>query len=401
MAKKLTDFAIQNLKPKPHRYEVPDGGCAGLYVIVQPSGRKSFCVRYRFGKGKRSARKLTLEPGLSLAAARKLAAGAKFDVAQGGDPAVKKQMERRHAAGAAANTLAHVVGKYYQDPRVRVLRSAAHSEAMLRRNVIPVLGSRPVSSIKRSELVTLCDELIVTRGERTADVTLGILGAVFNWWTLRDPTEEFRSPVVRGMSRYRPHQHRRSRVLDDDEVRALWAAAGDLGIYGSLLKFLLVTGARRTEAAAMRWSEIKGDTWILPAARNKVNEELERPLSKLALRILDVLPRIEGNPYVFSLGTHAFNSHSRFKKRLDTRLQFAQQWQLHDVRRCTRSLLSRAGIANDIAEMCIGHVLPNIRATYDRFKYTEQKRHAFESLASLIQRIIKAPRDNVVAMQRG
>jgi integrase len=215
---------------------------------------------------------------------------------------------------------------------------------------------------------------------------------------LRDPSEEFRSPIIRGMFRYRPHQHRRSRVLADDEIRALWAAAGDLGIYGSLLKFLLATGCRRNEAACMTWGEVKGDTWVLPASRNKTGEELERPLSKLALGILNELPCIEDNPYVFTLGSCPFNSHSRLKKQLDGRLQFGQQWQVHDLRRSARSLLSRAGITNDIAEMCLGHVLSGIRATYDKFKYVEQKRHAFEALAALIENIVN-PRANVVALR--
>jgi hypothetical protein len=61
-------------------------------------------------------------------------------------------------------------------------------------------------------------------------------------------------------------------------------------------------------------------------------------------------------------------------------------------------LLSRAGVANDIAEMCLGHVLPGIRATYDKFRYVEQKRHAFESLAALIESIIN-PQANVVALR--
>ena len=393
---KLTDIAIRNLKPKASRYEVPDSGCAGLYCVVQPvTGRKSFCVRYRFGG---RSRKLTLEGGVSLAAARKLAADAKLAVAQGRDPAADKREAKNRTTGAAASTLAHVVTKYYQDHRVKALRTASHSEAMLRRNVLPAFGSRPIASIKRSELLTLCDELIAARGERTADATLKILGAVCNWWQLRDPTEEFRSPIVRGMSSYRAHQHRRSRVLNDDEIRALWAAAGDLGVYGSLLKFLLASCARRSEACCMVRDELKGGTWILPASRNKVGEELERPLSKLALDILDELPRIEGSPYIFTLGSRPLGGHSRFKRQLDAKLRFAQQWQVHDLRRCARSLLSRAGVANDIAEMCLGHVLPGIRATYDKFKYVEQKRHAFEALAALIENIVN-PRANVVALR--
>jgi integrase len=398
MAKRFTDFTFRSLMPKAKRYERPVDG-TGLYASVQPSGARRFVGRYRSPvTGK--ATKITIENGVSLAAANKLWADTKLAIAQGRDPAAERKTEKsRIAGGAAANTLAHVVTRYYQDPRVKALRTASHSEAMLRRNVLPAFGPRPIASIKRSELLTLCDELIVSRGERTADATLRILGAVCNWWQLRDPTEEFRSPIVRGMSRYRPHQHRRARVLDDDEIRALWAATGELGVYGHLLRFLLTTCARRSEASRLEWSELNGDVWVLPNFRNKTGEELERPLSKLALSILDGLPRIEGNPYVFTLGSRLLGGHSRFKRQLDAKLQFAQQWQVHDLRRCARSLLSRAGVANDIAEMCLGHVLPGIRATYDKFKYVEQKRHAFESLAALIENIIN-PQANVVALRR-
>jgi hypothetical protein len=45
---RLTDLTIQNLKPADTRREISDSGCAGLYLIVQPSGKKSFAVRYRF-----------------------------------------------------------------------------------------------------------------------------------------------------------------------------------------------------------------------------------------------------------------------------------------------------------------------------------------------------------------
>ena len=57
MAKGLTDIAIRNLKGGPIRREIPDPGARGLYVVVQPSGLKSFAVRYRFAG---QPRKLTL-----------------------------------------------------------------------------------------------------------------------------------------------------------------------------------------------------------------------------------------------------------------------------------------------------------------------------------------------------
>ena len=48
MAKQLTAVSVANARPGQQRREIPDAGCRGLYLIVQPSGRKSWAVRYRF-----------------------------------------------------------------------------------------------------------------------------------------------------------------------------------------------------------------------------------------------------------------------------------------------------------------------------------------------------------------
>jgi hypothetical protein len=52
-----------------------------------------------------------------------------------------------------------------------------------------------------------------------------------------------------------------------------------------------------------------------------------------------------------------------------------------------RTLLSRAGIGNDVAELCLGHRRPGIERTYDRHKYRAEKRAAFEKLAAEVARI--------------
>ena len=59
MAQPLTPIAIANLKARGQRYEVSDPGCAGLRVVVFPSRRKRFILRYRF---RGLQRKLTLGP---------------------------------------------------------------------------------------------------------------------------------------------------------------------------------------------------------------------------------------------------------------------------------------------------------------------------------------------------
>src|SRR5262249_35968730 len=100
MAKTLTAISARNARPGTARREIPDGGCRGLYLVIQPSGAKSWACRFRY---RGVPRKLTLgqfldnggqEPGtipqigmpLSLASARELATKALRGVAAGGDP---------------------------------------------------------------------------------------------------------------------------------------------------------------------------------------------------------------------------------------------------------------------------------------------------------------------------
>ena len=91
MAKKLTQIAIEKIKPNPaKRRELPDAGKPGLYLVVQPSGKKSWAVRYRRLSDGRP-RKLTLDGFPSLALARKRAQDALDRVADGLDPAAEKK----------------------------------------------------------------------------------------------------------------------------------------------------------------------------------------------------------------------------------------------------------------------------------------------------------------------
>src|SRR5262245_616219 len=100
-ARRLTDLSIRNMKAGETRREFPDGGCPGLYVVVQPTGAKSFAVRYRYGG---RTRKLTLPGSLSLKAARKAASDAILDVSQGRDPSAAKQTAKQTQRLAAENT---------------------------------------------------------------------------------------------------------------------------------------------------------------------------------------------------------------------------------------------------------------------------------------------------------
>jgi integrase len=390
---RLTDIAIRNLKPGDTRREIPDKQQRGLHLIVQPTGNKVFCVRYRFDG---RPRKLTLQPGIALAAARKEAADALYHVQQGMDPAVAKKRAKEEQRAAAADTLEAVCAEFFKREGGRI-RSARDWQRDLKRLVFPTLGKRPIADIRRRDVVRLLDDVEDNNGPGQANVTLGIIRRTMNWYATR--SDDFRSPIVRGMARQKKSEQARSRILNDNEIRAVWKAAGAMaGPFGYYVHFLLLTAARRNEAAHMTWSEVVGTDWTLPAARNKTKVDLVRPLSAAALALLSKVPRIVDSAYVFSADGRRLGGLGRRKKEIDEASGITD-WTIHDLRRTARSLMSRAGVPSEHAERCLGHVIGGVEGTYDRHSYRDEMLIACEKLAMLIGQIVD-PQPNVVAMVR-
>jgi integrase len=393
---KLTTKSVENMKAGAARREIPDAG-SGLYLIVQPTGHRSWATRYRVN-GKSTKLTLGQWPAMTLHDARVAAAEALKQVKLGNDPAKAQQDAKLKAMEAEANTVASICAAYLKREGGK-LRSLSQRESILRRLVYPVIGERPIGEIKRSEIVHLLDRVEDHSGPRAADVTLGILRRIFHWHEKR--SDEFRSPIIRGMARQKPAEHRRVRILDDNELRKLWAATADNSVFSALTRFLLLTAARRNEAAGLRWDEIDGDgLWRLPASRSKTKVEVVRPLSKAALAILAELPRIADCPYVFAsaTGRTPISQFSTPKARLDA-ASGTSGWTLHDLRRTARSLLSRCkGVTVDHAERVLGHARPDLIERYDRHDYIEEMRFAIEALATQIDRIINPPPADVADM---
>src|SRR5262249_28869020 len=145
MSRKLTAKTIESLKPGPQRREISDGG-SGLYLVLQPSGHRSWALRYRFNG---TPAKLTLGPWprLTLAAPRK-----------GHDPATARADAKLKAAAAQTNTFAAVAAEYLKREGGK-LRTLDQRVSTLNRLILPALGARPIADIKRSEIVRLLDDI--------------------------------------------------------------------------------------------------------------------------------------------------------------------------------------------------------------------------------------------------
>jgi integrase len=393
VAKGFTDIAIRNLQPGPVRREIPDAGCVGLYLILQPSGARSWAVRYRYNG---APRKLTLAGGLTLKAARKLASDALYELELGRDPAQTKQAVRARSKAAKANTVRALCANYLQREAGK-LRSGRLRQRTLERLVYPAIGDVPLAELRRSHIVAMLDAIEDRCGAKMADLTLAFVRKIFNWHASR--VDDFNSPITASMGRYDAKANQGTRVLTDDELRAIWQATEGRQPFHTLVRFLLLTGARRNEARYLPWGEIDGAVWTLPPERNKTKAELVRPLSKAAQRVLEATPVINGGDLVFSHdGRRPMSPHKPV-----ARLKAASGtggWRIHDLRRTFRTLASRAGISADVAERCLGHTIGGVRGIYDKHRYQSEMGRAYEAVAALIGRIVHPPADVVTPMRR-
>ena len=167
------------------------------------------------------------------------------------------------------------------------------------------------------------------------------------------------------MKRTSAKERARDRILNDDEIRAVWKAAD--GTFGDMVKLLLLTGQRREKVAAMRWQDISIDgEWNVPEGDREKGVGGSLVLPALAADIIRARPRYASSPYVFTgRGGSHLSGYSKAKTQLDERAKIAE-WRLHDLRRTARSLMSRVGVRPDIAERVLGHVQPGVQGVYDR-----------------------------------
>ena len=403
MSKTFTDLYVRNLKPDPGgRIEIPDGGQRGLYLVVQASGTKSWAIRYRHPRT-RKPMKMTLQSGLTLAQARKIAADHMFQLAQGIDPTEAKKAKKQAALNATEGTLNAVVSRYL-DLAASKLRSRAIYEATLKNHILPKLGEYQIATLKRTEITAVLDHVEQNSGPSAADAAKRVLSAVMNWHQSRS---EFVSPMTRMRSRLKPSERARTHVPSDDEIKQIWVAAGDerIGLYGQTVRLMILCGARKSEAAKMRRSEIEvvrdnGDQftiWRLPRSRSKNKREIVRPVSRAALDIIENAPMISDCEYVFTLnGRSPMNMNYQDKKHLLDEIAEVKGWRLHDSRRIFRSLCSRCRVPYEISERLLGHSQSLLTKTYDQHSHLPAMQDAVEKVAAEIERIVTGDSGKVI-----
>jgi integrase len=363
----LTDRVVQQAKPGRARLEIPDAVVPGLYLVVQPTGVKSWAVRYRVGG---RTRKLTLSgryPVLSLAKAREAARMSLESVSQGEDPAAAKR-----AGTPADDTLAAYVA-LYRDKHVSTLRpgTAANINRELE-HMQDTWPGRPLRSISKKDVVAVVDKAY-KRGPSAAVTAWKVAKAFFAWCEARE--DDFASPA---RSIRKPAKEKtRDRVLDDTELTLTWEAAdANGGPAGALVKLLILSGARRNEITELARNEVKADAIELPGERTKNGLPHTIPMTPMIRSVLDALPAT--GKFVLNGTDRPFGDHSGAKEKIAPAIQ---PWTLHDLRRSFASGLQRLGIPPHIVELALNHrsgTFSGVAGIYQRHRYAKEVREAFD-----------------------
>jgi hypothetical protein len=194
-------------------------------------------------------------------------------------------------------------------------------------------------------------------------------------------------------------KRKRTHVLKDHEIRAIWAACEKDGYpYGQITQLLLLTAVRESQIGRASRSELQNDEngepmLVVPSPRMKGDHDDEPPPHEIPLTprmaaIINSLPQYAG-PYLFSHkgGKSPVNGWSRAKMRLDA-LSGVTGWKFHDLRRTARTRISAIPAEEHVREALLAHGRRGIQAHYDQHKYRAEKRHLLQEWDGRLQKIL-------------
>ncbi len=370
--RKWTDVEVRNMKPGDVRREIPAPNKPGLYLLLQPTGARSWCVRYRFN-GTQAKLNLGSFPKVSLAMAYDLTDKAMGELAHDRDPRAAKRGDANNEASLAA----HV--DTYRKRHVSTLRKGTQNyiDRELDR-MLAAWPSRDLRAIRKEDVVKLLDAA-ADRGASAENTTWQVCKAFFRFCETR--LTDFRSPAA--TIRRPQKQTERDRVLTDAELATVWNAAKPQNAEGRLCRMLILTGARRDEMAGLLRTEIQVDAIVLPKERTKTGVAHTIALTPL---MRHVLAETKGNgPYALTGTDYPVSKSGRTKDAIETP---GIDWHFHDLRRTFATGLQRIGVLLPVIEKALNHKMQGVMKIYNRHDYLAERRDALEAWSAHIEALV-------------
>jgi integrase len=418
MGSKFTDRFIDSLQSRDKEYCIREGH--GFTIRVLSSGVKTFQYIYTL-RGKRRRMNLGNYSTTTLKDARKKYLDAAKQVADGIDPQEEKTIS---TPIPEVKTVSDVAKEFLENWSKKYYSTLWHYnvELALKNDVLPVIGSRVISTIRRREIISLLD-VVVARAPGQARNVHKALSKMF--WYAKKHREYIDSNPCTDMLDSIPAlrvAEGKTRTLDDKEIKKLWSridrGPGSDSVKRAL-KLVLVTAQRPEEVAELHSREIEIGVgkprcqlcrrcgwWTIPWERIKTenSETLKRTredhrvyLSPLAMSLIGdmkgfIFPSATGEEPIRrnSLSQRVkrgISTHRNGKKR-----QFEYYglpgWGPHDLRRSARTGMAKIEVPKDWAEEVLNHKDKKIRSIYDQHKYDAQKKKALTKWAEHLESII-------------
>jgi integrase len=367
-----------------------DKELSGFGERTRDTGKKRFIVQYRIGK---QQRRMTLAAGITREQARKIARKVLARVELGEDPQGEKKAAR---TASIIGSFKDVAERFIARQKETRRESTANRTELYLTKYVTQLHALKVDEIRPSQIAPVLADIAKRHGKVSADRVRATLSAMFAWAYKEGLCgDDFTNPIegTGTKSEYVPID----RPLTDAEIKAIWNAAGG-DDFGRIVKLLLLTGARRTEIASLRWEEIGDDLITIPGERTKNGRKFEVPLTAASLA---ALPE-RGTGFVFGRRGTGFSGFSKAKKELDDKLTGVKPWRLHDIRHTVSTRLhDDLGVEPHIVEAVLNHVSGHkagVAGRYNHAAYRDQKCEALEAWA---KRIAVITGKNVVDIGKG
>jgi integrase len=371
------------------------GGVAGFVLVHTPSGYTGYGLVYRIN-GKRKKLTLGSTKRLSLGEARKIAGQYRNSIEVGADPHGEKiegrrreGEQRRQNAEKERLDVERLWEKYMQLVASQ-LRTRGEKDRVFRKHILPTVAGLCVTEVTKTHALEIVDTLIADGKRPMADKVRQEGAAFFEWLIERDHVER---NVFARIRKTKNANSIRTRVLTDDEVRAIWQASEAEGRWAIWIKLLILTGGRNMEVRNARWSEFDFEArlWTIPPERYKNGHAHTVYLTDAMLALLSVVPQFKDVDLLFPAVGNAnqpMSGDQKVKDRIDKRMREAletpggkeiENWRVHDFRRTIATGLQRLGFRPEIADQVIGHVgstRSGAGAHYLHHRYDDERKEA-------------------------
>lgn len=299
----LTVAEIKSLEPKEKAYRRTDG--QGLYLEVRPTGTKCWRYKYRFN-GKEKLLSIGTFPEISLAQARREHQIARLQLAEGVDPSAAKQLSKLMGKVAAADSFEAIGEEWIEFALAGKSEShIARSTRLLRKELFPFIGQKPVSELKAPELLVVLRAIEQKGRVDTAHRARQVAGQVLTYAIQTGRAERNVAKDLYGALRTHTQVHRAA-IIDD--TRLLGQLLLDMEQSDSSLPVKVAMQLspllfqRPGEIRAMEWGEINWELqrWEIASEKMKSRRPHIVPLARQALALLRSLQPLTGrSKYVF------------------------------------------------------------------------------------------------------